>query len=107
MDITCIDRSEESIATYPDVSGGKYNPNTCQLVIGNINYNYTGNWTVEIVGGSDGTGELTNKTDWIQITTTRIANVVGSDTTLSVENGQRFEVSCEASFGVPKPAWYV
>ena len=103
QDMLCIDRSDESKETFPDISGGKYNPNMCQLVIGHVNYNYTGNWTVEIIGGTDAQGNQTTKQDWIQITTTRTANVTGIDQSLSVSSGDRFETSCEASFGVPKP----
>ena len=71
-------------------------------MIGEISYNYTGNWTVSIVGGSSGQGST--KTVNIQITTTRLAEVTGKAATLSVISGQPFETSCQASFGVPKPA---
>merc|ERR1712241_901910 len=89
--------------TYPEISGGNYNPNMCQLAINDISSNYTGIWTVQIQGGKDGTGDI--KLRHIQITTTRVADVIG-DNSLSVTSGQRFEASCEASFGIPKPAGF-
>ena len=77
----------------------------CQLAIVDISSNYTGNWSVVINGGKDGID--TTETEYIQITTTRVANVTGEEAALEVTNGQRFQASCKASFGVPKPAGYV
>ena len=59
-------------------------------------------WYVKIYGGKDGMN--TTKTRQIQITTTRVAEVTGEEGSLKVTNGQSFQVSCKASFGVPKPA---
>ena len=91
--------------TFPEISGGYYNPTMCQLAIGDISSNYTANWTVQIHGGKDGINETI--TEYIQITTTRVANVTGEEVSLEVTNGQRFQASCKASFGIPKPAGYV
>ena len=99
--LECRDRSEESRERFLNMTGGIYNPNTCQLLISNVNYNYTGSWTIQIHGGENGQG--TNKTEYIQIQTTRLAEVTG-DPVLSVTSGHRFKASCEASFGVPKTA---
>ena len=78
----------------------------CQLVIPNVNHNYTGNWTVEVIGGGDGQGDKENRTTWIQMQTTMLAKVTGESKSLSVVSGQRFTTSCEAAFGVPKPVGY-
>ena len=101
LPLDCRDRSEESRERFSNMTGGIYNPNTCQLLISNVNYNYTGSWTIQIHGGENGQG--TNKTEYIQIQTTRLAEVTG-DPVLSVTSGHRFKASCEASFGVPKTA---
>ena len=99
--LECRDRSQESRERFVNMTGGIYNPSTCQLLISNVNYNYTGKWTIQIHGGENGQG--TNKTEYIQIQTTRLAEVTG-DPVLSVTSGHRFKASCEASFGVPKTA---
>ena len=98
--IECIERSEYSKETFPNLSGGLFDHNLCQLAIGGINSNYTANWTVEIqVLGEEG---LTKT--YIPITSTKLAEVTGSEDSISVTSGQLFQASCTASFGVPQPA---
>ena len=68
-----------------------------------MNYNYTGKWTVEVIGGGDGQGDKENRTTSIHMETTMLAQVTAESQSLSVISGQRFDTSCEAAFGVPKP----
>ena len=98
--IECIDRSEHSKETFPNLSGGKFDHNLCQLEIGGINSNYTSNWTVVI--------QLLDDSEvppvYIPIKSTKLPEVTGSEDSISVTSRQAFQTSCTASFGVPQPA---
>ena len=91
---------------FPHMSGGLYNnEHICQLKIEQLHHNYTGNWTVEIIGGDGSAGGWTTETTHLQIQTTQLADVKAEneDITVTVFNGDHIEQSCEAAFGVPKP----
>ena len=98
--IECNDRSEHSKETFQNLSGGQFDRNLCQLEIGGINSNYTSNWTVVIQLLDDSEVPAV----YIPITSTKLAEVTGSEDSISVTSGQTFRTSCTASFGVPQPA---
>ena len=101
--VDCHDRTQRSIETFPNLSGGLFDKNLCQLAIIDISSNYSADWIVEIQVLSDDNLYPTT----IPITSTKLAEVSGSEDPLQATSGQSFQTSCQASFGVPQPAGLV
>lgn len=58
---------------------------------------------MEVTGGDGSHGGQVNRTTWIHLQSTRLAEVTTNDESKYVPSGENFDYTCEAAFGVPKP----